>query len=181
MANYVIEDQSAAHFMTFRVVDWVDVFSRKIYRDIIINSMKYCQQNKGLEVYAYVIMTNHVHVIWRASKDNLSDVVRDFKKFTGLNIIKTIQNVETGESRQDWLLKRFEFAARSNIRNSDHQFWASGSHAVELLSEKFIYQKLNYIHENPVRAGWVEKPEDYLYSSARNYANLPALLDIYLI
>jgi REP element-mobilizing transposase RayT len=178
MGSYVIQDQSAPHFMTFQVVDWVDIFSRKIYRDIVMDSMAFCRKNKGLEVYAYVVMTNHVHVIWRASKDNLSDVVRDFKKFTGLHIIKAIQDENTKESRQDWLLKRFEFAARSNVRNSDHQFWTHSNHLIQLFSGSFIDQKLNYIHQNPVRAGWVEKPEDYLYSSARNYANLPALIEI---
>jgi REP element-mobilizing transposase RayT len=178
MSSYQIQDQSAAHFMTFQVIDWVDIFSRKIYRDIVIESMKFCREKKGLEIYAYVIMTNHVHVIWRASRDNLSDVVRDFKKFTGLHIIRAIQDIETGESRQDWILKRFEFAARSHARNSEHQFWTHSNHPVELFSAKFVEQKLNYIHENPVRAGWVEKPEDYLYSSARNYASLPALLEI---
>ena len=132
MSTYKIEDQSAAHFLTFQVIDWVDIFSRKIYRDIVIESMKFCRNQKGLEIYAYVIMTNHVHVIWRASKNNLSDIVRDFKKFTGLHIIRAIQDVETGESRQDWILKRFEFAARSHVRNSEHQFWTHSNHRTAL-------------------------------------------------
>ncbi len=176
---YQIQDQSAPHYLTFQVIDWVDVFSRKIYRDLLIESMTFCRQNKGLEIYAYVVMTNHMHVIWRAKNDNLSDIVRDFKKFTGRKIIETIQ---TGtESRQDWMLKRFEFAARRHVRNSIHQFWTHENHAVELFSNQFINQKFNYIHANPLRAGWVENPEDYLYSSSRNYAGLPALMEIDLI
>jgi putative transposase len=173
---YKIEDQSAPHYLTFQVIDWVDVFSRKVYRDILIESMVFCRQSKGLEIYAYVIMTNHVHVIWRASNDNLSDVARDFKKFTARKIIETVQ--AGTESRQDWMLKRFEFAASSHVRNSIHQFWTHENHAVELFSNQFIEQKFNYIHQNPVRAGWVENPEDYLYSSARNYAGLSGLMEI---
>lgn len=174
--TYQIQNQSAPHFLTFQVIDWVDIFSRKTYRDIVVESMKFCRQEKGLEIYAYVIMTNHVHVIWRAKNDNLSDVIRDFKKFTGRSIIAAIQ---TGpESRQDWMLKRFEFAARSHVRNSLHQFWTHENHAVELFSPDFTKQKFRYIHMNPVRAGWVDEEENYLYSSARNYAGMSSLMEI---
>jgi len=177
--SYHISDQCAPHFMTFQVVDWVDIFSRKAYRDVIIESMKFCRNEKSLEIYAYVIMTNHIHVIWRAKYGNLSDIVRDFKKFTGRSIIEEIQ--KGTESRRDWLLKRFEFAARRNVRNSLHQFWTHENHTVELFSSEFSEQKFNYIHMNPVRAGWVENPEDYIYSSARNYAGLWNLMEIDLI
>jgi REP element-mobilizing transposase RayT len=98
--SYTIQDQSAPHYLTFQVIDWVDIFSRKIYRDIVIDSMKFCRSKMGLEIYAYVIMTNHVHVIWRASNDNLSVVIREFKKFTGRTIIDSLQNEP--ESRQYW-------------------------------------------------------------------------------
>ena len=174
--SYQIQDQSAPHFLTFQVIDWVDIFSRQIYKDIVIDSMKFCRANKGLEIYSYVIMSNHVHVIWRAKNGDLSNVIRDFKKFTGRNIIEAIK---TGpESRQDWMLKRFEFAARSNVRNSIHQFWTHENYAVELFTPDFTEQKIQYIHKNPVRAGIVEKEEDYIYSSARNYASLWSLIEI---
>jgi len=174
--SYQIQDQSAPHFLTFQVIDWVDIFSRQIYKDIVIDSMKFCRANKGLEIYSYVIMSNHVHVIWRAKNGDLSNVIRDFKKFTGRNIIEAIK---TGpESRQDWMLKRFEFAARSNVRNSIHQFWTHENHSVELFTPDFTEQKIQYIHKNPVRAGIVEKEEDYIYSSARNYASLWSLIEI---
>ena len=174
--SYQIQDQSAPHFLTFQVIDWVDIFSRQIYKDIVIDSMKFCRANKGLEIYSYVIMSNHVHVIWRAKNGDLSNVIRDFKKFTGRNIIEAIK---TGpESRQDWMLKRFEFAARSNVRNSIHQFWTHENHAVELFTPDFTEQKIQYIHKNPVRAGIVEKEEDYIYSSAKNYASLWSLIEI---
>lgn len=155
----------------------MDVFTRKIYRDIVLDSLTYCRQQKGLEVYGYVVMSNHVHLMVRASNENLSDVLRDFKKFTASQILKQIANSEV-ESRSDWMLKRFEFAAQRHVRNSAYQFWTHENHAVEIISNKFIDQKLNYIHQNPVRAGWVEEPEEYLYSSARNYGGRAGLIEI---
>jgi putative transposase len=171
-----IQNQASPYFLTFTVVDWVDVFTRKIYRDIVIDSLKYCRTYKELQVWAYVIMSNHMHCILSAKKQNLSDIIRDFKRHTASTILKAIQSPD--ESRRDWMMKRFEFSARSNLRNTEHQFWTHENHPVELVSEKFTSQKLNYIHLNPVRAGLVERAEDWLYSSARNYIYQPALMEI---
>lgn len=88
--GYKIRDQDAYHFLTFTVVGWIDIFSRQCYRDIIINSFKYCQEHKGLKIGAWVIMSNHIHVIWKAQHNNLSDVIRDFKTFTSKAISKQI-------------------------------------------------------------------------------------------
>jgi putative transposase len=177
MSNgYQIRSQEATYFLTFQVVDWVDIFSREIYRNIILDSFKFCRSEKGLQIWAYVIMTNHVHCILSAKNGNLSDLIRDFKRFTATKILDTIQTIN--ESRKDWMLKRFEFAARHHCRNGKYQFWTHENHPIELISHKFINEKLNYIHLNPVKAGWVDKPEDWLYSSQRNYQYLPALIEI---
>lgn len=178
--GYQIQDPAATYFLTLQVVDWVDVFTRRIYRDSILDSLAYCRQQKGLEIYGYVVMTNHLHLMVRAKRENLPDVLRDFKKFTASQILKQIAMSEA-ESRKDWMLKRFEFAAQRHVRNSKYQFWTHENHAVEIISNKFIDQKLNYIHENPVRAGWVEEPQEYLYSSARNYGGRKGLIEIDLI
>src|SRR5215204_2839201 len=102
--GYQITNQSAVYFLTFTVVDWMDVFSRKAYRDILIESFKFCREQKGLKIWGYVIMTNHVHCILSASNNNLSNVIRDWKHYTATHIIKAIQ--DPSESRSDWLLKR---------------------------------------------------------------------------
>lgn len=162
--------------MTFTVVDWIDVFTRKQYRDILIDSMKFCQKQKGLILHGYVIMSNHIHVIFQAETGNLSDLVRDFKVFTAKEILKAI---EIGpESRSDWILKRFEFAAKSQSRNSKYQFWEYGNHPEEIFSETFFWTKLNYIHMNPVRANIVSKASEYMYSSPSNYVYAKGLLDV---
>lgn|SRR6056297_926845 len=97
--GYQIKDQEAAYYLTFQVVFWIDIFTRKVYRDIIIDSLKYCQKEKGFEIYAYVIMSNHVHILARSSKGELSATIRDFKKFTSKKIIDAINN--ENESRRE--------------------------------------------------------------------------------
>jgi REP element-mobilizing transposase RayT len=174
--GYLIDRPGETYFTTFTVVDWVDIFSRKPYRDILLDSLSFCRKEKGLKVFGYVVMTNHMHTIIRAKHNNLPNVIRDFKRHTAHRIIETMDQIP--ESRKDWMLKRFEFAARSNVRNGHHQVWYHDNRAELILTEPFFRQKLGYIHMNPVKAGWVEKPSDWLYSSARNYMGLPGLIDI---
>ncbi len=112
-----------------------------------------------------------------AENNNLSDVIRDFKRFTATTILKAIQE-NRRESRRTWMLKQFEFAANKHRRNTKYQFWRHDNHAVELESHKFIMQRMAYIHLNPVRAGFVENAEDWMYSSQRNYSGRFALLEI---
>jgi len=174
--GYQIKEQDELHYVTFQIVKWIDIFTRKVYRDIVIDSLRFCQQNKGLEIYAFVVMSNHIHLLLRSPQGKLSDTIKEFKSFTAKQIL---QVVTTGtESRRDWMLNLFEFSAKQHVRNSKYQVWTHENHAEIIYSNKFIEQKLEYIHENPVRAGIVEKAEDYLYSSARNYADLSSVLEI---
>ena len=177
--GYQITDQEALYYLTLQIVNWVDIFTRKAYKDIIIENLKYCQKNKGLEIYAYVIMSNHIHLLARASQGNLSDILRDFKSYTSKVILKKIQ--EVNESRKVWMLNQFAFAAKKHSRNTNYQLWTHENHAELIYSNKFIEQKLDYIHNNPVKNGIVTKPEDYLYSSARNYAGESSVIDIELL
>jgi len=175
--GYQIKDQNAAYYITLQVVDWVDVFSRQAYRDIIIHNLQYCQKNKGLSVFAYVIMSNHIHMLVRSERGELSDTIRDFKSYTSKVIIEAIM---TGtESRREWMLERFERAASFHKRNSKYQFWTHENHSELIYSDKFVRQKLEYIHMNPVRAGIVKQPEDYIYSSASNYAGLDSIMEVF--
>jgi REP element-mobilizing transposase RayT len=174
--GYQIRDQRRLHFMTFTVVDWVDIFTRKVYRDLILDSFNYCRKEKGMILQSYVIMSNHIHVVMGSKDGKLSDLVRDFKKFTASKILKLIETEP--ESRRDWMLKRFEFAVKSHTRNEKYQFWKHESHPEEIFSEKFLWTKIEYIHQNPVRAGWVHKEDDYVYSSASNYVTLKGIIEV---
>ena len=163
------------YFMTMTVVEWIDVFSRKNHRDAFIDSLKYCQENKGLIVFAYVIMTNHVHLIANTNEPFLlKDVIRDLKKFTSKKIVEQTQSEP--ESRRDWMLSIF--GASITNKHTDFKFWQEGSHAIELYSEKFIWTKINYIHNNPVTAGFVKSPEEWVYSSASNYSGSKGILHV---
>jgi len=174
--GYIIRDQEKAHFLTLTVVDWIDVFTKQSYRDSIIDSFKFCIKNKEMILYGYVIMSNHIHMIVQSNIGKLSDLIRDFKKFTSQKILEKIQN-ET-ESRREWLLERFRLATKTHSRNKKYQFWQYGNHAIEIYTDKFMWSKLDYIHLNPVRAGIVAKASDYIYSSAGNYVNNKGLLKI---
>ena len=174
---YQIKNQEATYYLTFQVVGWADVFSKQIYRDVIIDSFKYCIESKGLELFAYVIMTNHVHVIMRSKDGKLSDIVRDFKKHTSKQVL-TLINSSNKESRKEWLDMIFRYHAKFNKRSGERQLWTHENHAVELSTKDMIDSRLEYIHNNPVRAGIVQNPEDYLYSSARNYADMQTLIEL---
>ncbi len=179
-SSYQIQDQTQAYFFTFQVVGWADVFSRKIYRDIVLESFDYCRKSKGMILFAYVIMTNHIHAIMQSKDGDLSGLVRDFKKFTSKKILKEIHE-STQESRKEWLEMVFEYHAKYNKRVNDKQLWTHENHAVELSDNEMIDVKLEYIHQNPVKAGWVENADEYIYSSARNYAGLPGLIEMDMI
>lgn len=179
--GYKIRNQEGLHFITFAVVEWVDVFTRQQYRDILIASLAYCIKQKGLNLHAWVIMSNHVHFIMSA-KDGakLSDILRDFKKFTSVKIIEGIKN-NAYESRKEWMLAIFKAKGKENSRNSTHQFWRQDNQPKELTDNMMIDQRLNYIHNNPVEAGIVENAVDYLYSSAKDYSGEQGLIKIELI
>ena len=174
--GFKIRDQGATHFLTFTTVGWIDIFSRQSYRDIILDSLSFCRKEKGLSLGAYVIMTNHLHLIWRAKKNNLSNLIRDFKSFTSKRIISEITKGK--ESRRDWLLHMFEYYKNRSSGNDYFKVWTSDNHPEQIFSHEFMHSKLRYIHENPVRAGFVREPCQYLYSSAMNYATGSGLIEI---
>jgi REP element-mobilizing transposase RayT len=162
------------YYVTLTVVGWIDVFTRKEYVYELIKNIQYCQENKGLEIYAYVIMSNHVHLICKTEKTLLSYVLRDLKSFTAKKIVSMIQENQQ-ESRKDWLMYMFRFFGTGNSQNKDIQFWQHGSHAIELWKPEVIKQKINYLHNNPVKAGYVAEPHHYLYSSANEFSELKVL------
>jgi putative transposase len=177
--GYKIRNQNAIHFITFSVVQWVDVFTRSYYSDIVIESLKYCQKEKGLRIHAYCIMPNHIHMIVSAKVGyQLSDIIRDFKKYTSKKIVTAIEHNEK-ESRKDWMLWIFKSAGTTNERNNEYQFWQQDNHPVECDTNEITETRLKYVHENPVRAGIVLEPYWYKYSSAIDYyTNEKGLLEI---
>lgn len=153
------------YFITMTIVDWIDVFTIRLYKDFIVENLQYCQKNKGLEIYEYVIMTNYIHMICASVKVPLSDIIRDFKSYTSKELVRLIKENPL-ESRKQWMLNAFSQAGKKNYRNKNNQVWQNNNWPTLLSSNYLIDQKTNYIHNDPVVAGFVSDPCNYLYSSA---------------
>jgi REP element-mobilizing transposase RayT len=175
--KYRIADQNGIYFTTSTIVDWIDVFTRISYKEIIVQSLNYCVEMKGLEIYAWVLMSNHLHMVCRAREGyKLSEILRDFKKFTSKQIIEEIK--KSNESRAEWFLDKFSFEARKTGRAENYKVWQDANHAIEISGYIHVEGKIEYIHLNPVRAGWVNEEADYVYSSARDYADGKGLVKV---
>jgi len=179
-SSYKITDEHALYFITFTVVNWIDAFTRDIFRDVFYESTNFCIKNKGLQVYAYCIMTNHIHLIVSTNKNPLSDIVRDWKAYTSGQIRLSLEET-TVESRKKWMMNAFVFRGTYNSRNYDFQFWESGYQPILLDSNFKIDQRLEYIHQNPVKQGLVVEPAHWQHSSATFYNEENAFTFIPLI
>ncbi|WP_366183670.1 transposase [Flavobacterium ovatum] len=178
--KYKATTSEEAYFITITTVGWLDVFTRLNQKKVLINALQHCQENKGLEIYAFCIMSSHIHLLCKTTNGFiLSDVVRDFKKFTSKKIVQTI--IEEPESRREWMLEFFQKACDHLKREQKYKVWQDGYHAEHIYSNSFIKQKIDYIHNNPVKEKIVTLPEDYFFSSARNYASLDHDLEVVLL
>jgi REP element-mobilizing transposase RayT len=179
--KYKFLDPEGIYFISFSTVGWVDIFTRPEYKNIFVDSVQYCQQRKGLILHAWCLMTNHVHLIFSsAEKGKQSEILRDLKKFTSNQIIKAIRSNPL-ESRKEWILEIFKKAGIRNCNNQNFQFWQQDNHPIEIYSPRIISQKIEYIHDNPVKSGFVIEAEHYLYSSARNYAGQKGILEVEIL
>ena len=189
-------NKEGLYFVSFATVNWIDVFVRDHYSWTMIESLDFCRKNKGMEIYAWCIMPSHVHLIFRAKENNPSDLLRDFKTFTSKKIRKMIED-NPQESRRECLPARSRLAKagilwiacpaldagmeRAGAKNSNvkgMQFWQQHNKPIELWSSKVIDQKVDYIHDNPVKAGFVNEPYHWKYSSAIDYSGGKGLLEI---
>ena len=157
--------EGTLYFCTLTVVGWADVFTRKRNAEVIIESLTYCQQKKGLELFAYVLMPSHLHLIARVQQGRLADVLRDLKSYTAKRLLAMIGE-EPGESRREWLMRLFREAAAGTNQNKALMFWQKTNHPVEITHPAMFDQKVAYIHTNPVEEGLVNLPEHYAWSSA---------------
>lgn len=165
--RYKVRDNNERYFITMTVVWWIDLFTRSRYVDVLHDSINYCIENKGLIVYAYVVMPSHVHMIVGTEDKDINDIVRDLKKFTSKQFILAIK--EPGESRKEWLLDVFEYLAKNSKRHSSFKIWKDGFHPKIMDRVKKLEATFNYIHYNPVEAGYVTKEEYWRNSSIHAY------------
>ncbi len=179
--KYRILDNQQPHFLTLTIIQWADIFSRPVYRDIFMDSLAFCVKNKGLVLNAYVIMTNHVHLIASAQEGyKLASIIRDLKRFTARRLYETLL-VEPTESRRYWMRWIFESEGQRSSCNEDIRVWTHDNHPIILETNGILEQKLNYLHQNPVKAGICFAAEDYVYSSAPNYAGQGGIMEVDLL
>ncbi|WP_332031166.1 REP-associated tyrosine transposase [Kaistella sp.] len=175
--NYKFHNPEGLYFISFAVVGWLDVFIRNEYKDLFLESVRFCQKEKGLEIHAWCIMSSHVHLVFRSIKGQKPELlIGDLKRFTSKSIIKAIME-NPKESRKDFLLEAFRTEAKKSSNVKNYQFWRHDNKPIELWSNRVIKPKIDYVHQNPVEAGLVFRAEDYRYSSAVDYADEKGLLD----
>lgn len=156
-------NENEIHFLTINIIEWINIITKPEYFNAIIDSLKFCQHKKGLLLYEYVIMTNHVHLIASAKESYLlSEIIRDFKRHTGKMIYGNLQD-DNRKYIKTLIANNFK-----NRKDAALHIWQRENYPVVITTEKFYLQKTDYIYFNPVKAGYVDKPEDWLYSSARN-------------
>ena len=177
--KYKIYDPEGKYFITLTVVHWIDIFTRKELKHVMLDSFQYCQQNKGLVIHAWVLMHSHLHLIVSTRGEKLERILRDLKKYTSKRIISTL--IEVNESRMEWLLRAFSKAAKDIKRVKNYKVWQDGNHPILLGTNRLIENRLHYIHQSPVEAELVEEAEYYWYSSARDYAGGKGLLEVSLL
>lgn len=179
--KYKFHNPEGIYFVSFATVNWIDIFTRRLYKDIIVDSLNYCVKEKGLVVYAWVIMSNHIHLIVSTRGNLLQDIFRDLKRHTSKEVLTAIEN-NPQESRKEWMLWLFHRAGEKNNHNYHYQFWQQHNQPEELGRESFDIDKvMDYIHNNPVKASFVAKAEDYLYSSAVDYSGGKGLVNLTMI
>ena len=170
-------NKEGLYFVSFATVNWIDVFVRPQYNNIILESLKYCRANLGMELFCWCIMPSHVHLIYRAKENNPEIILGRFKEHTSKQVIKAI-NSNLQESRREWMLWMFSRAGQKSSNVKSNQFWQHNNKPIELWSPEVIEQKAEYIHMNPVTAGFVIEAWHWQYSSAIDYSGGKGLIEI---
>ncbi len=170
-SRYTIQDEQASHFLTCTVVDWIPIFANPLAAEIVLDSLSFLQRNGRITLWAYVVMENHMHMV--ASAQRLSKDLRTFKSFTARQLVDMLE--ETGAYGT---LRKLRRAKRSHKGDRKYQVWQEGSHPKMLEGRHMIEQKIAYIHDNPVKRGYVDDPRHWRYSTARIYAGETGLIEV---
>jgi putative transposase len=172
-SRYRISDDKAPHFLTCTIVNWLPLFTRPETVAIILDALRYRQEHNGWLIYGYVILENHLHMI--VQSENLPEELARFKSFTARQLIDYLL-----ECKAERLLKPMAFFRKEHKQDRDYQCWEEGSHPQLIDNEDVLRQKLDYIHQNPVKRGYVDEPVHWRNSSARNYAGFSGVIPVYI-
>ena len=175
--KYKFQNKEGLYFVSFATVNWIDVFVRDTYCDLVVESLKYCKNNLGMGICCWCIMPSHIHLIYYSRDKNPEIILGRFKEYTAKHLIKEIAgNIQ--ESRKEWMLWMFKRAAAKSSNVTNYQFWQHNNQPIELWSAEVIQQKADYLHDNPVTAGLVTEAWHWKYSSAADYSGGKGLIDI---
>ena len=169
-SRYKIIDQTAPHFIACTVLHWIPVFTRPGTVNILLESLKYLMQD-GVNVYAYVVLENHLHLA--VQSEQLGRDIGRFKSHTARQIINYL-----ADHNATSILDQLAFYKKAHKGDRAYQFWQEGCHPEWIQHDEMMRQKINYVHENPVKRGYVDLAEHWRYSSARNYLNLEGLVEV---
>ena len=169
----------ACYFITFQTVDWVDVFIRPVYKQVIVHTLNHFIESKGLVVYAWCLMSNHLHLLAQTSNGaSIADLEKEYNGFTTTKILEAIETEP--EARRKWMLHQFENTLNNRVMVQQYQVWQNCNHPVLIDSRKknLLLEHFEYIHQTPVRDKIVDMPVEYKYSSARDYSGINGLVNI---
>ena len=169
-SRYKIIDPTLPHFVTCTVLHWIPVFTRPEAVAIILDSLRFLMK-ESLKVYAYVILENHLHLV--VQSDDLSRDIARFKSYTSKQLLAYLSD---NNVRQ--ILEQLAFYKKAHKNDRAYQFWQEGVHPEWIQNDEMMRQKIEYIHQNPVKRGYVDEEKNWRYSSARNYAGELGLLEV---
>lgn len=170
-SRYRIFENEYPYFMTCTVVGWLPVFTRPESVQILFDSWKHLQNERQFQLFGYVILENHLHLI--ASAPELSAVMQSFKSYTARQILDLLK-----KDSAVTLLRQLRAQKLRHKQESEYQLWQEGSHPQQIQNDEMLWQKLDYIQMNPVKRGYVDDPLHWRYSSARNYAGQEGLIEV---
>ena len=170
-SRYKIYEPTAPHFMTCTILHWIPIFTRVQTTNIIFESLKYLQETDNLQIYAYVILENHLHLI--ASSDDIAKSMAKFKSYTAKEILKYLQ-----KENAKMILDHWHFTKKAHKKTASYQLWQEGIAQKLIQSDKMMRERINYIHNNPVKRGYIDEAKCWRYSSARDYEGMNGLIGI---
>ena len=176
--RYKVIDNTVPTFLTLTLIDWIDLFVKPKYTEILDDALNYCHDKKGLRIHAYVYMTSHIHLIVTSVQDPIQNIIRDFKRHTTKHLVTAIQT--HSESRREWLLNKMSYAADRIKRNNNFKVWQDGFHPVILDAPEKLEQRINYIHQNPSELQLVNDCINWVNSSMQCYAHEKCLSSVKL-
>lgn len=172
-SRYQIYNETAPYFLTCTVLNWTPLFTRSATVQIILDTLNYRQQGRDFKIYAYVILENHLHLV--AQSPCLTKEIASFKSYTAHYLIDYLK-----QQNAIRILEQLHAFKKQHKTDRHYQVWEEGSHPEEIQTQTMLQQKIEYIHNNPVKRGYVDEPAHWRYSSARNYLGKEGLIPVFM-